>query len=121
MHKLRNLLNTYRPRKYSASLLLSCITIVIICTLIVGVFSCHIINKAMTDYIIYSNNKLLNQYKSSIDLAVINAVNEITIKMMRDVKSNYYLERFFSEPLENNLADIHQVDRYLNEISVLNP
>ncbi len=103
------------------TLLISYISIIILCTLIIGILSCQIMNGIITHNTISSNNKLLNQYKSSIDLAVIDAVDDISVKIMRDLNNNFYLNRYFNDPLENSIADISMVSKYLNDILVLNP
>jgi two-component system response regulator YesN len=111
-------------KKYSSflpSLLISFVSIVMICTLIIGILSCHISRDFITKHTISSNNKLLNQYSSSIDLALVETVGDISLKIMHDLNTNFYMNRFFYNPLENNLASVSDVSKYLNDMSVLNP
>lgn len=103
------------------SLLISFISIILICTFLMGILSYNIVKTFMTDQIIESNNKLLNQYKSSIDIALIEAVDNVSVKIMHDVISNSYLSRYFNEPLDKSIAEVSAVSQYLNDMSVLNP
>lgn len=125
MKKIRDLLRRNKhERRFLAflpSLLISFISIIVLCTLIMGILSFKVVKSFMTDRIISSNNKLLNQYKSSIDIAVVEAMNNVSLKIMHDVNGNYYLNRFFQEPLESNLPNIASVSKYLDNMSVLNP
>lgn len=103
------------------SLLVSFISIIVLCTFIMGSFSYSIIKNSVTDQIIDSNNKLLNQYKSSIDIALIETIDNITLKIMHDLTGNYFLNRYFQDPLEKSISDVSKVSEYLNDMSVLNP
>lgn len=75
----------------------------------------------MTDRMISSNNKLLSQYRSSIDIALVETIDNISLKIMHDLNGNYYLKRYFKDDVESNLTDISTAGRYLNNMSVLNP
>ena len=103
------------------SLLISFISIILLCTLIMGILSYNIVKTFMTDQIIESNNKLLNQYKSSIDIALVQAVDNISSQIVRDLSGNYILNRFFQDPLEKSIVDTSKVGEYLEDMSVLNP
>ncbi|HHV59713.1 MAG TPA: AraC family transcriptional regulator [Clostridiaceae bacterium] len=127
MYKLKDLLHSYiiRLKKHCStfepSLLFSFISIIIICTFVMGLLSYKIVEQYLTDRIISSNNKLLNQYRRSIDLALIDTVRDFSLKVMHDVNSNYYLYRYFNEPLEHILPETMEVSKYLSSMSVLNP
>jgi AraC-like DNA-binding protein len=86
-----------------------------------GILSYNIVKTFMTDQIIESNNKLLNQYKSSIDIALVQAVDNISSQIVRDLSGNYILNRFFQDPLEKSIVDTSKVGEYLEDMSVLNP
>lgn len=106
---------------FMPSVLISFISIILICTLIMGILSFNVIKTFMTEQIIESNNKLLNQYRTSIDLALIETADNISLKIMHDLISNSYLSRYFNGPLEKSIADVSEVSQYLNDMSVLNP
>lgn len=110
-----------RLLSFLPSLLISFISIIILCTFIMGILSFKIVNSFMTNRIITSNNKLLNQYKTSIDIALVETVDNMSLKVMHDINRNYYLNRYFQEPLESGIANIPLVSSYLNNMSVVNP
>jgi len=124
--KVLNLINRSKSKKkyffpFMPSLLISFISIILLCTLIMGILSYNIVKTFMTDQIIESNNKLLNQYKSSIDIALVQAVDNISSQIVRDLSGNYILNRFFQDPLEKSIVDTSKVGEYLEDMSVLNP
>ena len=126
MAKVLNLINRSKSKKkyffpFMPSLLISFISIILLCTLIMGILSYNIVKTFMTDQIIESNNKLLNQYKSSIDIALVQAVDNISSQIVRDLSGNYILNRFFQDPLEKSIVDTSKVGEYLEDMSVLNP
>lgn len=103
------------------SLIFSFITIIIICTTLTGLLYYGIVQRFMKEKVIESNNKLLNQYSSSIDIALVETVESISLKMMHDINGSYYLNRFFNEPIDAILPEVPKVSSYLNDMSVLNP
>lgn len=125
MEKISDLLHKVKSGKhilaFLPSLLMSFISIIILCTFITGILSYNIVKSFMTDRIISSNNKLLNQYKSSIDIALVETIDNISLKIMHDLNSNYFLNRYYKDPLESSLTDIPLVSDYLNNMIVLNP
>ncbi|MEN6314400.1 MAG: AraC family transcriptional regulator [Clostridiaceae bacterium] len=124
MKKIRDLLHRNKKERhflaFLPSLLISFISIIVLCTLIMGILSFKVVKSFMTDRMISSNNKLLSQYKSSIDIALIEAMDNISLKIMHDLNGNYYLNRYFSDPLESSIANVSSVSSYLNNMSVLN-
>ena len=125
MSRIRDLLHWNKKGKrllaFLPSLLFSFISIIILCTFTMGILSFKIIESFMTDYIISSNNKLLNQYKTSIDITLVETVNDITLQIMNDINSNYYLSRYYQEPLNSSISDVKTTTDYLDKLSVLNP
>ena len=112
---------TKKTSAFLPSLLVSYISIIVICTLIVGTLSCQIIRSAISKHTISSNNRLLSQFRTSIDLVLVQAAEDASLKIMQDLNNDYSLNRFYSESLEENLVYTSQVSTYLNEMSVLNP
>jgi len=103
------------------SVLFSYVLIIIICTLIMGVFFYQILGTFITDHTIASSNKLLSQYKNSVDSLILKNINDISIKILNDVNNNSYLDSYFNKPLENNTADVYEVSRYLTDMKLINP
>jgi len=83
------------------------------------------LSQTMTSFItnqtISSNNKLLTQYKTSIDLVLVETVEDVSLKLMHDLNNNFYLNCYFNNPLAGNLANIYDISKYLDNMSILNP
>ena len=123
--KVKDLFNGIKKGKhflaFLPSLLVSFISIIILCTFIMGILSYNVVKSFMTDRIIASNNKLLNQYKTSIDIALVETVDNMSLQIMHDINSTYELKRYFNESLEKDMADIPYVSNYLKNMKVVNP
>ena len=115
-----------KPVKHSfppflPSVLFSYVLIIIICTFIMGVLFYQSLGTFISDRTITSSNKLLSQYKNSVDSLILKNINDISIKIMNDVNNNSCLNCYFNKPLENNTADIYEVSRYLTNMRLVNP
>ena len=115
-----------KPVKHSfppflPSVLFSYVLIIIFCTFIMGVLFYQSLGTFISDRTITSSNKLLSQYKNSVDSLILKNINDISIKIMNDVNNNSCLNCYFNKPLENNTADIYEVSRYLTNMRLVNP
>jgi len=102
------------------SLIVYFIIIIIACTLVTGILSYRIIGSYITDRTIASNSKLLSQYKSSMDSILVDQITGISSKIIYDINTNIYLNKYFSSPVKGNIADIYNVSRYLTDMSISN-
>ncbi len=103
------------------SLIITFVSIIIICTIIMGFLSYSLLSKFIFQRTLSANNKMLYQYKNTTDSLILEVVNNITMKIKLDINNKYFLIKYINSPLNNNVAEISKIGNYLTDASTQNP
>jgi len=55
-----------------------------------------------------------------MDSILVEKISNISSKIIYDINTNFFLNKYFSNPINGNLADIYSVSRYLTDMSISN-
>ncbi|NLC68154.1 MAG: hypothetical protein GX754_05075 [Clostridiaceae bacterium] len=80
---------------YFLKLLISYFFIILSCILFMCILSYSFLHDSLNNQSIESNNRLLNQFKNTVDSLVLGSINELSIKIYHDSSVNPYISYYF--------------------------
>ena len=96
------------------------IFIISICTLLMGALSYSQIRNEVISNAKETNNKLLFQYRNTVDNLFISDFDKMSQMLLEEVKSKSDLKYYIDNPLKGNVVDTLKVSDYLNTFKNLN-
>jgi len=81
-----------------------------------GLLSYKFIGKNIVEKNIKSNNEMLSQFKYVADTYILDNVNQLSIKIMQDLKINPNISYYLRNPLHGHLVNVLNVDNYLSSV-----
>lgn len=115
------LYNITRVWNFFPKLLISYFTIIVICICSMGVLSYSFVGTSIKEQSINSNDKLLNQFKNTVDSLILSNINNLSMKILKDTTANPYISYYFSNSLDKNIYDMTKVMAYCDTLKSLNP
>lgn len=113
--------NGIHSRYFLPRLLISYIAVIVICICSMGILSYGLVSSNIKDQSIKSNDKLLNQFKNTVDSLILSSINDLSLKILQDSRTNPSISYYFSSTIENNIYGMVYVSEYCNTLKSVNP
>jgi hypothetical protein len=86
-----------------------------------GIISYNIVRSSIKEQSIKSNDKLLHQFKNTVDSLILENINDFSLKVLQDTNINPDISYFFSSSMETNIYGMVSVLEYCDKLKTLNP
>ncbi len=108
-------------QNYFIKLLCSYLALILLCVSGMGFVLYNIVQNTVKEASIKENDRVLFQFKNTIDNLVFNKINDLSIRMLEDTFSNKTITYYFTEDMNQNIYDMSSVLKYCKTIKTLNP
>ncbi|HOJ09996.1 MAG TPA: cache domain-containing protein [Clostridiales bacterium] len=118
-------LNNYFPRRekvssFLANLIISYWLIIVVCICIMGILSYNYIGNNIKKHTIELNKETLIHFRNQIDNFLLEGINDTSLKILQDCRTNSHLSFYFSNPLEGHVVDVNKIKEYVDSIKSVN-
>ncbi|OGO79983.1 MAG: hypothetical protein A2Y21_00770 [Clostridiales bacterium GWC2_40_7] len=110
-----------RFKSFLPKLLISYIVVIAFCICSMAALSYRLVSENIKDQAIKSNNRLLDQFRNTVDSLILGSIDELSLRMLQDSKNISYISYYFSNSLEENMYDTANVSKYIDMLKSVNP
>ncbi|MCC7570132.1 helix-turn-helix domain-containing protein [Candidatus Micrarchaeota archaeon] len=86
-----------------------------------GILSYRLVSSNIKDQSLKSNEKLLNQFKNTLDSLILNSINDLSLKILQDSRTNPSISYYLSNAIADNIYGMVSVSEYCDTFKSTNP
>jgi len=85
-----------------------------------GILSYNYIGNNIKKHTIELNKETLIHFRNQIDNFLLEGINDTSLKILQDCRTNSHLSFYFSNPLEGHVVDVNKIKEYVDSIKSVN-